>query len=244
MTFVSFVFTTNPGNKMSLFDKFKALFKGKEGEAEEAIRDSRTTRESLEKLDELITRNEVELRKTRQELARLELQERASVESIKAGKIGEREKEFVLLQVKRTRGQMDALKLRADILNKNIELHLNLVGKIQAMEAMDLRGIEQPMVERIMIEFEEGMERFREAVNTGETLTKQGSGVLTNADRDELRKLEKEVLGAASQDRAAKDAEIDAEIAAIEAELKGRDKEAAQTEKPVKEKKGKKKELE
>ncbi|MCC6572844.1 MAG: hypothetical protein IT462_03545 [Planctomycetes bacterium] len=232
---------------MALFDKFKALFKGKEGEAEEAIRDSRSTRESLDKLDELITRNEVELRKTRQELARLELQERASVESVKAGKIGDREKEFVLLQVKRTRGQMDALKLRADILNKNIELHLNLVGKIQAMEAMDLRGIEQPMVERIMLEFEEGMEKFREAVNTGETLTKQHAGVLSVADKEELRKLEKEVLGSAQVDRAAKNAEIDAEIAALEAEIKGRGKEVDEKlsdEKPSKEKKSKKKEME
>lgn len=229
---------------MALFDKFKALFKGKEGEAEEAIADSRSTRESLEKLDELITRNEVELRKTRQELARLELQERASVESMKAGKIGDREKEFVLLQIKRTRGQMDALKLRADILNKNIELHLNLVGKIQAMEAMDLRGIEQPMVERIMLEFEEGMEKFREAVNTGESLTKQHSGVLSAADKEELRRLEKEIVGS-TPDRATKDAEIDAEIARIEAEIKDREQGAKAADSAAdKNKKAKQKEAE
>jgi hypothetical protein len=164
----------------------------------------------------LITQNEVELRKTRQELARLELSERASIENIKSGRVGEREKEFVLLQIKRTRSQMESLKVKADILNKNIELHLNLVGKIQQMEAMDLRGIEQSLVERVMLDFEEGMDKFREAVHASEGVTKNKEEVLTAKDKDELRKLEKEILGEA---KPAEKPAMDDELAQIEAEL-------------------------
>ncbi|MDH5641139.1 MAG: hypothetical protein OEY28_07585, partial [Nitrospira sp.] len=182
------------------------------------IKNAGSTREMLEHLDELITRNEVELRKTRQDLARLELSERAAMESIKSGKKGGHEKEVVLLQIKRTRGQMESLKLRSDILNKNIELHLNLVGKIQAMEAMDLRGIEQPVVERVMLEFEEGMEKFNEAVHTGEGVTKTQSEVLTASDREELAKLEKEILGEAPSPTEVKRS-ADAELAEIEREI-------------------------
>ncbi len=210
---------------MNLLERIKLMIKGESGEAEQVIKDSHSTREMLEHLDELITRNEVELRKTRQELARLELSERASIENIKSGRVGDREKEFVLLQIKRTRGQMENLKLRADILNKNIELHLNLVGKIQAMEAMDLRGIEQSVVERVMLDFEEGMEKFRENVTTGEGVTKARNEVLTSRDKDDLRKLEKEILGEPKSVEN-KNADIDAEIANLERELSERENKA------------------
>jgi hypothetical protein len=117
---------------------------------------------------------------------------------------------------------MDSLKLKADILNKNIELHLNLVGKIQAMEAMDLRGIEQNLVERVMLDFEEGMEKFRESVSTGEGLTRNNEQVLSSRDKDELKKLEKEILGEKPR---AEQSTSDAELAQLEAELTAREKE-------------------
>lgn len=215
---------------MSLLDRIKNMIKGQAGEAEQVIRDASSTREMLEHLDELITQNEVELRKTRQELARLELSERASIENIKSGRVGEREKEFVLLQIKRTRGQMESLKLKADILNKNIELHLNLVGKIQAMEAMDLRGIEQNVVERVMLDFEEGMEKYREAVHSGEGVIHKKEDVLSAKDKEDLRKLEKEILG---EKPATARVDMDKELADIEAELMQAEHERKKAEKDM-----------
>jgi hypothetical protein len=212
---------------MSLLQKIKDMIKGTSGEAEQVIKDAHSTLEMLDHLDELITRNEVELRKTRQELARLELSERASMENIKSGRVGDREKEFVLLQIKRTRTQMGNLKLKADILNKNIELHMNLVGKIQAMEAMDLRGIEQSVVERVMLDFEEGMEKFRDSVHTGEGVTQTRDDVLTNKDKEELRKLEKEILGEAPPMRTTDD-----ELAEIEKEIMQRQKTREKQDEP------------
>jgi hypothetical protein len=212
---------------MSLLQKIKDMIKGTSGEAEQVIKDAHSTLEMLDHLDELITRNEVELRKTRQELARLELSERASMENIKSGRVGDREKEFVLLQIKRTRTQMGNLKLKADILNKNIELHMNLVGKIQAMEAMDLRGIEQSVVERVMLDFEEGMEKFRDSVHTGEGVTQTRDDVLTNKDKEELRKLEKEILGEAPPTRTTDD-----ELAEIEKEIMQRQKTREKQDEP------------
>ena len=186
---------------MNLLERIKLMFSGSTGDAEMVIKNANSTREMLEHLDELITQNEVELRKTRQELARLELSERASIENIKTGRVGDREKEFVLLQIKRTRTHMGNLKLKADILNKNIELHMNLVGKIQAMEAMDLRGIEQSVVERVMLDFEEGMDKFRESVQTGDGVVQSRDEVLSNKDKEDLRKLEKEIMGEETRQR-------------------------------------------
>jgi len=214
---------------MNLLERIKMMLTGSAGEAEQVIKDAHSTREMLEHLDELITQNEVELRKTRQELARLELSERASIENIKSGRVGDREKEFVLLQIKRTRTQMSNLKLKADILNKNIELHMNLVGKIQAMEAMDLRGIEQNVVERVMLDFEEGMEKFRDSVHTGEGVTQTREEVLTSKDKEDLRKLEKEIMGEAPRAQRTTDdelREIEEEIMRSE---KAREKESKQT---------------
>ena len=214
---------------MNLLERIKQMIQGVSGEAEQVIKDASSTREMLEHLDELITRNEVELRKTRQELARLELSERASMENIKSGRVGEREKEFVLLQIKRTRTQMENLKLKADILNKNIELHMNLVGKIQAMEAMDLRGIEQSVVERVMLDFEEGMDKFRDSVQTGEGVVQSRDDVLTSKDKEDLRKLEKEIMGEETKVRV-----MDADLREIEEEIVAREK--TQKSKPDKSK--------
>jgi tRNA threonylcarbamoyladenosine modification (KEOPS) complex Cgi121 subunit len=119
----------------------------------------------------------------------------------------------------------------ADILNKNIELHLNLVGKIQAMEAMDLRGIEQGVVEKVILDFEEGMEKFRESVQSGDGVIKSRNEVLTTKDKDELRKLESEILGEAKPAEK-KNADMDAEHAALEEELKGRESKQAEKETP------------
>lgn len=214
---------------MNLLERIKEMIKGAGGEAEQVIKDAHSTREMLEHLDELITRNEVELRKTRQELARLELSERASIENIKSGRVGDREKEFVLLQIKRTRTQMQNLKLKADILNKNIELHMNLVGKIQAMEAMDLRGIEQTVVERVMLDFEEGMEKFRDSVQTGEGVVQSRDDVLTSKDKEDLRQLEKEILGEQPKKRV-----MDADLREIEEEIMARENAQKQEDKPEK----------
>lgn len=180
---------------MNLLDRIKSFFKGHGGDAETLIQDADSTEEILEQLDELITRNEVELRKVRQELARLEMNEHNSAESIRQGKVGEREKDFVLHQIKRTRTQMKNLKLRADILNKNVELHMNLVGKIQSLEAMDLRGIENSMVEKIMLDYEEGMDKFREVVHTADGVTDTRDDLLSTKDQNELRDLEREIMG-------------------------------------------------
>ncbi|MBZ0135956.1 MAG: hypothetical protein K8I27_06245 [Planctomycetes bacterium] len=214
---------------MNLLERIKQMIQGTSGEAEQVIKDAHSTREMLEHLDELITRNEVELRKTRQELARLELSERASIENIKSGRVGDREKEFVLLQIKRTRTQMGNLKLKADILNKNIELHMNLVGKIQAMEAMDLRGIEQSVVERVMLDFEEGMEKFRDSVETGEGVVQSRDDVLTSKDKEDLRKLEKEIMGEETRQRV-----MDADLREIEAEIMAREQESKPEKSPEK----------
>ncbi len=219
---------------MNLLERIKKLVRGQVGESEQVILDANSTREMLEHLDELITQNEVELRKTRQELARLELSERASIENVKSGRVGDREKEFVLLQIKRTRNQMESLKVKADILNKNIELHLNLVGKIQQMEAMDLRGIEQSLVERVMLDFEEGMEKFREAVHASEGVTQNKQEVLTARDKDELRKLEKEIIG---ESKVAPERQTqDDELAQIEAELMQAERERKEAAKDLEQK--------
>jgi hypothetical protein len=78
------------------------------------------------------------------------------------------------------------------------------------------------------------MEKFRDAVHTGEGVTQTRDDVLTNKDKEELRKLEKEILGEAPPTRTTDD-----ELAEIEEEImqrqKQRDKQAekdAAEEKP------------
>jgi gamma-glutamylcysteine synthetase len=98
---------------------------------------------------------------------------------------------------------------------------MNLVGKIQAMEAMDLRGIEQSMVEKVMLDYEEGMEKFKESVHAGDGVTKKKEDVLSAKDKEELRKLEAEIMGESEKTSTRKNTEAfsDEALAELEAEL-------------------------
>lgn len=235
---------------MGLGDFFRRLF-GRSGDPDaEPPVDREAMREELDRYDELITRNEVELRKVMQELQRLEMQEKAQAEALKAGRIGDQEKEVVLLSVKRNRTRIESLKHRIHVYNKNIEVLQSMVDKHQTIAAMNLRGIENQMVERLAMDFDERKDKYIESIETANAMKSSDIGVLSLKDKEDLKKLEQELLGnkpaeekpAAEKPKAEKkepekvmsEAEMEAEMAKLESEMAQREKDLKAAE--VKEK--------
>ena len=46
------------------------------------------------------------------------------------------------------------------IYERNMNLHLNLIGKIQQMEAMKLGGVDEAKIDQIVMDFEEKLEKY------------------------------------------------------------------------------------
>ncbi|MBP9892435.1 MAG: hypothetical protein KBG84_11075 [Planctomycetes bacterium] len=239
---------------MGLGDFFRNIF-GRGGDPdEEKPVDKETMREELDRYDELITRNEVELRKVMQELQRLELQEKGSAESFKAGRIGDQEKEVVLLSIKRNRTRIESLKHRIHVYNKNIEVLQSMVDKHQTIAAMNLRGIENQMVERLAMDFDERKDKYMESIETANSMKGTDTGILTLSEKEDLKKLERELMGTKPAEEVIKppsvservtkekatpvkvmsEAEMEAEMAKLESEMAQREKDLRAAE--VKEK--------
>lgn len=178
-----------------IFDKLKALFSRGDmpEEARGLFQQATTTRELLQGLDELLTRNELEFNELNREIAQLEEIEQEEIQKVRGGQLNDRVKQNTLLYIKRLRKQMDNLQNRLYIFDKNINLHLNLIAKIQDMEAMALKGVEEKEIDTIVVEFQTNFEKYMDSVVAAEA-AEQYTHSLSPEENVELKKLEEELL--------------------------------------------------
>jgi hypothetical protein len=157
-----------------------------------------STKELLEGLDKQLTRNEVETRKLQKEITNIETQERDLVARVAGGIAEPRQKKFTLQQIQLLRKQMDNVDQRLAILHKNMTLHLNLIGKVQAMEAMQLQGVTEPTIEQVLEEFDSALADFQTTMETMHLGSISEHEVSTELD-PELAAIEQEILKSAPE---------------------------------------------
>jgi hypothetical protein len=92
------------------------------------------------------------------------------------------------------RRQLDNLEERMDIYDRNINLHLNLIGRIQQVEAMSLAGVDEAQIDDIILDFETHFEQYTETVAAGEAAI-TAKDTLKSASDNELAELESEIKG-------------------------------------------------
>ncbi|MFQ5653135.1 MAG: hypothetical protein ACE5GW_00205 [Planctomycetota bacterium] len=185
-------------------EKLKRLFSRREipVEARDLLRGAETPRDLLTGLDELITRNEVEVDRINREIEALEDVEGPEVGRVRGGELPERSKNNVLRRIQRLRKQMDNLEDRLRIYNRNINLQIHLVGKIQALEAMELRGVDEEKIDSILFEYEEELNNYRSVLDTEDiAVTDIGRAI---DDSEDLAAIETEILGVTPEEAPAK----------------------------------------
>ena len=205
-----------------VMDRIRRLLGRKEVpvEARDILASAETPQEMLRGLDELITRNELEIDRIHQEIEALETVEGQEKERIRSGDLAERSRNNTLRRIGRLRKQMDNLEERLRIYNRNINLQHHLVGKVQALEAMELRGVDEEKIDSILLEYEEELSHYSSVLDTEDIATSALPEGLD--DSEELRALEAEILGdAGGKDEAA--APTKAPAAAKPAERAGRE---------------------
>ena len=181
---------------MSLLDQLRGLFARDEipDEAKRIFDKAQTPHELLKGLDKLLTENEVEFKELERELERLEDREKSEMQRVREGAVDGRQKRNTLLQIQRLRKQMDNYESRLRIYDRNMNLHLNLIGKIQEMEAMKLRGVDESKIDRIVMDFEETLEKYNDTMNAAE-IAQTTKSTASARDERELAALEREIVG-------------------------------------------------
>lgn len=222
---------------MGLYQSLKKLFSSRfiSDEAREAYERSQSTSELLTQLDDVLTRNEVELKAVQKEYEKLEAVERAEAEKVRGGAVSGRQKRYTLQAIKRTRLQLDNLEQRMAIYDRAIRMQLNLIAQIQNIEAMALTGIDENKVDEIVAEHDTRLAEFTDAVEAIES-SLAVTPALRQEEDAELAALEAEILGdeaaaiadaaqrvnAGTASQRQKDkAREDAELAALEADIHG-----------------------
>ncbi len=178
-----------------VMDRFRRLLGRKEipVEARDLLAAATNPQEMLRGLDELITRNEVEVDRIHKEIEALEVVEGHEKDRVRDGELAERSRNNTLRRIGRLRKQMDNLEERLRIFNRNINLQHHLVGKVQALEAMELRGVDEERIDSILLEYEEELSHYSSVLDTEDLATSMLPDDLD--DSEELRALEAEILG-------------------------------------------------
>ena len=186
-----------------VMDRIRRLLGRKEIplEARDMLAQATTPQEMLRGLDELITRNEIEVDRIHKEIEALEVVEGQEKDRVRAGDLAERSRNNTLRRIGRLRKQMDNLEERLRIFNRNINLQHHLVGKVQALEAMELRGVDEERIDSILLEYEEELSHYSSVLDTEDLATSLLPDDLD--DSEELRALEAEILGKEEADSAA-----------------------------------------
>jgi hypothetical protein len=194
---------------MNILEKIRNLFSrgGIPEEARDALKGARSTKDLLAGLDAVLTRNEMEFNKLKREIDRVVAILEEEEGKVKEGDLQGRQKRYTLQYVKRLRSHLDNLDHRMTIFDKNINLHIQLIGKIQDMEAMALRGVDEAQIDKIIMDFEDHLGRYMDVVTAGEAGFEASSSISEREDR-ELAKLERELKGeTAAREQAAVEAQ-------------------------------------
>jgi hypothetical protein len=136
-----------------LLQWIRKLFSGRSAPARRArtIAGAGSIIDMERRLDDLITCNEVEFRTLRREVEALEREELEEEKSLERAGLGERARALARLRIEQLRRQQEALEARLRILHGNLELHLDLLGRLQALEAMELRGVEEHEIDAVAV---------------------------------------------------------------------------------------------
>lgn len=155
---------------MGVIDKIRALFASDRipEETKALIKESDHPQQILEKLDTLVTENEVRAREVQSEVEKLEQLEVHHKGQIRKGGLNERQKRGLAMEIQRLRKKMDTLESRHRIYDQNIHLHMNLMASIQDIMARQLAGVTEDVIDSIALKAEEAIEEHDKVLTAAE----------------------------------------------------------------------------
>lgn len=171
---------------------------------------TRSPKEALQDLDAIVTRNEMGLDALRAEIEKTDAQLHAEENKIRDKQVDGWQKRFVLQSVRRLRTHLLNLDRRMGIYDKNLTVALALIGKVEDMQAMSLRGVNTEEIDKVILDFEEQMAKYLDVVG----INIEPSDPVE--EERELQDLEKEILGVKEEPRKQRETPVRMPIEVVE----------------------------
>jgi hypothetical protein len=182
-------------------EKLRSLFQRPDlpDETRQIYLNARSPRELIKGLEALRGRNEADLRDSEQELIALEKAVAVEENSVRRGGLTRTEETIALRRIDRLEKQRSNLDKQVSIYNANVNLHLNLIAKIQEVDAMRSRGVGEEEIDRLVDEVQDNVQQYKRVSIAAENGSAVASAVDESAERRRLDEIKKRVLGTSAQ---------------------------------------------
>jgi hypothetical protein len=182
---------------MSLMEKLRNLFQGPgvPEETRQIYTDAKDPRELVQGLEQIRGRNEIDLRDSEQELIGLDKAIALEEASIRRGGLTRTEEDIALRRIDRLGKQRANLERQTSIYNQNVNLHLDLIARIQEMEAMRSRQVTESDIDGVVERVEDSLQEYKRVNIAAEAGSTIGSAVDESAERRRLDEIKKRILG-------------------------------------------------
>jgi hypothetical protein len=189
---------------MSIMDKLRSLFEDKKvpEETRQLYASASNSRDLVKGLETLRGRNEIDLRDNEEELIGIEKAIILEENSIRKGGLTSTEEMIILRRIERLGKQRANLEKQVSIYHENVNLHLNLISKIQEMEAMRSRGVAEGEIDQLASDMEENVEEYKRVSIAAEDGSNLQSAVDESAERRRLEELKKRIMGVKEEPKA------------------------------------------
>ncbi len=182
---------------MSIMEKLRNLFQRADlpDETRQLYLNAKNPRDLIKGLETLRGRNEIDLRDNEEQLISLERAINLEEESIRRGGLTPTQETIVLRRIERLQKQRANLEKQVSIYNENVNLHLNLIAKIQEMDAMRSRGVGEDQIDSLVSDVEDHVEEYKRVSIAAESSESISSAVDDSAERRRLDEIKKRIVG-------------------------------------------------
>lgn len=182
---------------MSIMEKLKNLFQRSDlpDETRQLYQNAANPRDLVKGLESLRGRNEIDLRENEEQLMALEKAIMVEEDSIRRGNLTPTQETIILRRIERLQKQRTNLDKQVSIYNENVNLHLNLIAKIQEMEAMRSRGVSEDEIDSLVNDVEENVEAYKRVSIAAESSADTISAVDDSAERRRLDEIKRKIMG-------------------------------------------------
>jgi hypothetical protein len=190
---------------MGLIDKLKDVLLGADlpEETREVFETASSAREIVKGLEVQLGKNELDLRENEEHLITIEKSLLKEEVQLRKGGLTPTQETILLRRIERLEKQRGILENLVTIYNEKVNLHLNLISKIQQMEAMRANNVKEELVDNVVEDVGEHLAEFRRVRLAGADGERQTRLKERDEEQQRLQAIKKRVLSATATENSA-----------------------------------------
>jgi len=182
---------------MGILDKIKETFKSSKipEDTLKLVTKAEDVKSIRKTLNNLLGKNEIELKKTEEELISTSRSQLNEKEIIKKEGLTPDEEKTILRRIMRKEKKLVSIRNKINILNANVTMQQNMILKIDEFEAMELQGVNADLLDDLSDKEYDRIEDFREVENAAHEIMRSDSAISNDKEEEVLAKMKREIMG-------------------------------------------------